>query len=1068
MVEIVESIGVRTYPDVKGFKQKLEAELSKIHIKFTVDIELGKIDTAKAQRQLEVFRALVERQSFTVHGQVDVDTARATAAVKSLSRELKDSSNGPSGLTKSLSGLSAVGSLLAKGLGSVVGRLKTFTQGVGGAVAGATKLGAAAALTALKFGAMAAGAVQAMSVIHGLGSAVASLAPAVALLPGVAIAAIGAIAALKVGLSGFSDVMKNASDPEAFAAGLATLAPSAQKVAIALKDLKPEWENLQKVVQQRLFKGLADDIKETANVLLPELQKGLTKVAGGFNNLAKEALAFVRSPQTIADLGTVLFSTRGALDNLAQGFQPILRGLTDIGTVGARMLPELTAGFGDAAKAFERYIAGLRNSGELEQIIRNALDSFGKLLDIVGNVFSIVTQIFSAAGSGGNLLDALATATKYLKDFLHTAQGTEALRQVFSVVAEVAKGITPVMKELARVFVTVLAPAIERLGPQLGAAFGNLAGAVEPAAKIISSLLPIVGDLAQLFTSVLSSAAEALVPAIQGIVPPIREAIRFISDLFNGADGAAAFKSLFAGIGGVIKGVLPLLQEIARVVVQYVAPALGKLGPSLGLAFNALVPAIEPLGKALAAILPFVGQVAGALANVLGSAIIALAPVVEALVPPLTKLIEFLGKFLAGAIDAVAPVLVELAKVIANGLMAALKAIEPVLPVFLDVLTKVADLMAGVLKDNMPVFVQLADILGHALLDAMIALAPLLPQMVQAFVDTLNAVIPLLPELGKLVAEALPELIKLLPDLLPKLLKLSETWVGLVKDMTPFITLLVEKLLPILPDLIKNFQKLLDDLTPIIKGINDLFQGWIDLFIGISTGDFPRQFKGLSELFKGFFEIIGGIAKLGVDIMLLPFREFFDLLKGLFSSKPDEAKTEFDHKMDDMKALIKEKCKTFLIDAGKALIDGFVDGITAAFPAAVQGAKNLLEGLRRLWPFSPAKEGPFSGKGYTLYSGRAMSEDFAKGIQDNAFMAKKAAEDLMAAAQLPFTESLDVMPLNGALDGAVAHAMTIETGSASNGVADAVREGLSESTFEINQDGVFKVTAQGGLDFGRK
>jgi hypothetical protein len=37
---------------------------------------------------------------------------------------------------------------------------------------------------------------------------------------------------------------------------------------------------------------------------------------------------------------------------------------------------------------------------------------------------------------------------------------------------------------------------------------------------------------------------------------------------------------------------------------------------------------------------------------------------------------------------------------------------------------------------------------------------------------------------------------------------------------------------------------------------------------------------------------------------------------------------------------------------------------------------------REYFPFSPAKTGPFAGKGYTLYSGMALADAFGQGITD--------------------------------------------------------------------------------------
>lgn len=72
---------------------------------------------------------------------------------------------------------------------------------------------------------------------------------------------------------------------------------------------------------------------------------------------------------------------------------------------------------------------------------------------------------------------------------------------------------------------------------------------------------------------------------------------------------------------------------------------------------------------------------------------------------------------------------------------------------------------------------------------------------------------------------------------------------------------------------------------------------------------------------------------------------------------------------------------SMLFDSGKRMIQGLIDGISSMVSKAKDTLKNLLKNLRNLLPFSPAKEGPFSGSGWTFNSGEALIEDFAKGIE---------------------------------------------------------------------------------------
>lgn len=71
---------------------------------------------------------------------------------------------------------------------------------------------------------------------------------------------------------------------------------------------------------------------------------------------------------------------------------------------------------------------------------------------------------------------------------------------------------------------------------------------------------------------------------------------------------------------------------------------------------------------------------------------------------------------------------------------------------------------------------------------------------------------------------------------------------------------------------------------------------------------------------------------------------------------------------------------SWLFNAGKSIIEGLIKGVQSMATAVTDAVGGIVKKARDLLPFSPAKEGPFSGKGWTLYSGKALMEGFAKGI----------------------------------------------------------------------------------------
>ena len=81
---------------------------------------------------------------------------------------------------------------------------------------------------------------------------------------------------------------------------------------------------------------------------------------------------------------------------------------------------------------------------------------------------------------------------------------------------------------------------------------------------------------------------------------------------------------------------------------------------------------------------------------------------------------------------------------------------------------------------------------------------------------------------------------------------------------------------------------------------------------------------------------------------------------------------------------------TMLLDSGRKIIQGLIDGIMEKVQAVKDAVGNVMSAARDLLPFSPAKEGPFSGAGWTLYSGEAIMSGLAEGISGGGPAARDA------------------------------------------------------------------------------
>ena len=112
---------------------------------------------------------------------------------------------------------------------------------------------------------------------------------------------------------------------------------------------------------------------------------------------------------------------------------------------------------------------------------------------------------------------------------------------------------------------------------------------------------------------------------------------------------------------------------------------------------------------------------------------------------------------------------------------------------------------------------------------------------------------------------------------------------------------------------------------------------------------------------------------------------------------------------------------SWLIDSGRALLKGFADGVMGAVGWVGDQISGALGKIRGLFPFSPAKEGPFSGRGYTTYSGKALMRDWARGMASEESAVRKTVKSALggASAMLSAGVSVSGAPASAATGGNV-------------------------------------------------
>lgn len=170
-----------------------------------------------------------------------------------------------------------------------------------------------------------------------------------------------------------------------------------------------------------------------------------------------------------------------------------------------------------------------------------------------------------------------------------------------------------------------------------------------------------------------------------------------------------------------------------------------------------------------------------------------------------------------------------------------------------------------------------------------------------------------------------------------------------------------------------------------IGAVSSIISSVLSTISGVWSGTWGAIKWAFSSIWNG----IRGAATSGIDSVYTTVTGIKDKIVGFFSG-----------------------AGSWLVESGKSILNGLKDGIEGAIGTVTSSVSGAVEKIRGLFPFSPAKWGPFSGHGYTTYSGKALMGDFGKSIvgaaSSTAAMAERAmgtVHDALVAQPVDFSAS---------------------------------------------------------------
>ncbi|NMO00834.1 hypothetical protein HH308_06355 [Gordonia sp. TBRC 11910] len=407
--------------------------------------------------------------------------------------------------------------------------------------------------------------------------------------------------AVKDARDALNDAMnpKSAGGKDPMAEALAKLSPNARAFIQAVQGIKPAWDQVKNAVQDSLFDGLAGRVSSLATQYLPTLKTAMVDVAGALNSGATEMADFMQSAQGSSIMTQWLQSSSTLAADLGHSFMDLLPGFAAIGSSATSVFSKMSGGLSDLAADWSDRMVKMQQDGRMDKVIETAIDVAKQLGAVLADVGGIIKGVFNAASAAGSgVMGTLGATLDKLNQWVNSFQGQQALTSFFQAMSQALSAILPIVTQMLGIIGGTVAPAIAGLITAIAPAVQGLVGALGEGLK---ALAPAMAPLGAAITSI----ANALVPVL-----PV--------------------------LGQWLNALASVLGPILGALAEALGPIIVAIGQGFTQAWQALLPAVEPISQLLLALSPIITQVVVALSQGLVAAINILVPIITVLANGLT------------------------------------------------------------------------------------------------------------------------------------------------------------------------------------------------------------------------------------------------------------------------------------------------------------------------------------------------------------------------------------------------------------------------------------------------
>lgn len=476
-----------------------------------------------------------------------------------------------------------------------------------------------------------------------------------------------------------------------------------------------------------------------------------------------------------------------------------------------------------------------------------------------------------------------------------------------------------------------------------------------------------------------------------------------------------AFPSVLNGLRTVLA---PIVLEALAAAWNIAVQALAGLGIQLpALDGSQLMAGIQTVigfvSDAVSTLREVLGAVGGIVSGALSSAWSAVQPFAAFIASSMLPALSSLATGAMTAFGTALPIVQQFGTMLQNLASAVMPVIANAVTLITPLLSQVVGIVGQLWTAISPLLAQLASVLipaittiGQALANLANAVLPVLASAAQIVLSVVQAAIPVISTIASVVTSVISVVVTVVANVVSVVVNAAATVIALIADVMAVVSAIVGTVSTVVGTIASVVGGFISTIVSVVSGMASTIVSTVGSLVNSALSFFSNLFSTAATGFQTMVSTLSNAAQM-----------IYSAVTGAFSNLVSGVSSAIGSMIGFVSGIPGEVMGVFsgvgswLADSGRALIDGFTGGIKQAFSGALNVVKDGLNAIRSFFPFSPAKKGPFSGSGYTTFSGKALMGDFAEGIEGQTGKVAAAARDALGAAQAGLSAQLAAAPI---------------------------------------------------------